>query len=119
MISTMGISAGVSPQMVDQLFRKADTNGDGHVSPTEFHAFMTNALQTPTGKSAVMALAQHVPATPANLQQIAHTLGSAVGHLEADGQTFVLNGSGDAIGIRNLGNGPVWQYFPASTGVAR
>jgi hypothetical protein len=118
MITTTAIS-GATTDLVQQLFRKADTNGDGHVSATEFKAFMTNALATPGGRSAFMALAQQVPATPANLQQIAAQLGPAVGHIEADGKTFDLAGGNGAVSIRDLGHGPVWQWTPATPAVAR
>ena len=119
MISTTAVAAGVNPDLVQRLFRKADTNGDGHVSPAEFQAFMTSALATPAGQQAFMAIAQHLPATPASLQQIANTLGPTVGHIEPDGKTFALAGSMGAIGIRDTGHGPAWQYLPAHASVTR
>ena len=80
---------------------------------------MTSALATTGGQSAFMALAQQVPATPANLQQIASQLGPTVGHIAPDGQTFDLAGANGAIGIRDLGNGPVWQWLPATAAIGR
>ena len=103
-----------SNPLVQQLFKKADTNGDGTVSATEFSAFMTNALSTSTGQAEFMALASRTPATPANLQKIAGQLGPGIGQIQPDGTTFLLNGGNGAIEIRNLGNGPTWQWVPAT-----
>lgn len=100
--------------LVQQLFRKADTNSDGTVSANEFSAFMTSALSTSTGQAEFMALASRTPATPANLRRIADQLGPGIGQIQPDGTTFLLSGGNGAIHIRNLGNGPTWQWVPAT-----
>jgi hypothetical protein len=104
-----------SSDLAQRLFKHADSNQDGQVSADEFKAFLAGALHQHTtssaDKDAFMNLAQHLPATPANLQQIASTLGPGVGHLQADGVTFALADSSGQIGIRNLGRGPEWQWI--------
>lgn len=110
----LSLSNVSSNPLVQQLFKKADSNSDGTVSATEFSAFMTNALSTSTGQAEFMALASRTPATPANLKKIADQLGPGIGQLQPDGTTFLLNGGNGAIEIRNLGNGPTWQWVPAT-----
>jgi hypothetical protein len=115
-IPTTGLTLSNLPSnpLVQQLFKKADTNSDGVVSANEFSSFMTNALSTSTGQAEFMALASRTPATPANLQKIAAQLGPGIGQIQPDGTTFLLNGGNGAIQIRDLGNGPTWQWMPAT-----
>ncbi len=104
-----------SSDLVQRLFKHADSNNDGQVSADEFKAFLAGALHQNTvssaDKDAFMQLAQHIPATTANLQQIATALGPKVGHIEADGVTYALADSSGQIGIRNTGRGPEWQWI--------
>jgi hypothetical protein len=125
MTTTTGITAAGPSDFVQRLFKHADANHDGQVSPAEFQAFLAGALNhsstatTSADRQAFMALAQNMPATSANLQQIARTLGPGVGHVEADGSTYALGDSTGSIGIRNLGRGPEWQWLAPTTGASR
>ncbi len=62
--STSGIA---SNDLVQRLFKKADSNNDGQVSADEFKAFLAGALHQNTvssaDKNAFMKLAQNLPPT--------------------------------------------------------
>ena len=75
MTTTTPIQSGAANALVQQLFKKADTNGDGRVSANEFQSFLTTAMQTPDERSAFVALARNVASTTDNLRQIAGQLG--------------------------------------------
>lgn len=62
-------------------------------------------------KYAFANLAQSLEPTDANMQAIAAQLGASVGHLDEQ-NNFMLDGdAGGYIGVRDRGNGPVWQWM--------
>jgi Ca2+-binding EF-hand superfamily protein len=111
--TTTGIQSGAANELLQHLFKKADTNGDGHVSANEFQSFLTMAMQTPSEKSAFLALAKNVTPTADNLRQIAGELGPEIGQISADGTSFALANGAGTVNIRDLGKGPVWQFTPS------
>jgi hypothetical protein len=113
MITTTSIQPGAASDLVQHLFKKADTNGDGHISANEFQSFLTTAMQTPSERSAFLALAKNVPPTADNLRQIAGELGPEVGQISADGTSYALANGAGTVSIGNRGQGPVWQFTPA------
>ena len=62
-------------------------------------------------KARVAGLAQYLAPTAGNLGRIASELGPSAGVLGADGLTLLLSGGEDAIGVRDRGDGPVWQWM--------
>lgn len=118
MSTTTGIQSTAANELLQHLFKKADTNNDGHVSATEFQSYLTTAMGTPSEKTAFLALAKNVPATPDNLRQIAGELGPDIGQVSADGTSYSLANGAGSVFIRDLGKGPVWQFTP-SIGVNR
>jgi hypothetical protein len=66
-------------------------------------------------KARVANLAQYLAPTSGHLGQIASALGSPSGALAADGLTLQLPGGQGAIGVRDGGRGPVWQWMAQGT----
>jgi hypothetical protein len=118
MSTTTGIQSAAANDLLQHLFKKADTNNDGHVSANEFQSFLTTAMDTPSEKTAFLALAKNVPATPDNLRQIAGELGPEIGQVSTDGTSYSLANGAGTVSIGNLGRGPIWRFTP-SIGVNR
>jgi hypothetical protein len=68
-------------------------------------------------KTRVASLAQYLAPTSGHLGQIAAALGAPAGALGADGATLTLPGGEGALGVRDLGTGPVWQWMAQGTAV--
>ena len=70
---------------------------------------MENSAHSP--KYAFANLAKNLAPTPENLRVIAEQLGSSKGFLENDGLSYILYDSNGYVGVRDRGNGPIWQWM--------
>jgi hypothetical protein len=70
---------------------------------------MENSAHSP--KYAFANLAKGLAPTPENLRVIAEQLGPSKGFLEADGLSYILYDSNGYVGVRDRGNGPIWQWM--------
>jgi len=137
-VNPLSGNGDVSP-LVQQLGRAADLNRDGHVSAPQFAQFLDSILHPAAAstpglsreappfrdrlvgfaagpadpasalKTRVASLAQYLAPTAANLGRLASELGSPAGAINADGLTLRLPGG--AVGVRDDGRGPVWQWM--------
>jgi hypothetical protein len=61
-------------------------------------------------KARLASLVQYLPPSAGSLGQISSALGTSGGMLGADGMTLNLAGGQGALGVRDFGAGPMWQF---------
>lgn len=112
------VSAPEFAQFLDQILHpsQAATPGlSGDVPPfrDRLVGFGVSGPADPAAdtKARIAGLAQYLAPTSGNLAQVASALGSPAGALSADGLSLRLPGDQGAIGVRDQGTGPIWQWL--------
>ena len=62
-------------------------------------------------KARVASLAQYLAPSSGNLAQIASAIGAPAGAMSADGLSLALPADQGAVGVRDSGTGPIWQWM--------